>query len=164
MPIFAHHRTVAELLQSDLKTGERIRFAVTSNSMQPVLGIAEYVIAEAIPAEHIQCGDILVVQRKDDFLTHRAISRSKNGWLTKGDNNSLPDPPTPVEQIVGRVMAVEKERRKIDLQERKWIYIGTLLAKLGKLETRAFFVHRYLRYPFRIMIRVLQKTVIMRII
>jgi signal peptidase I len=164
MSALNHHQTVAELIRFDLKAGERIRFAVTSNSMQPILNAGEFAIAEAISSEHIQCGDILVVQRKADFLTHRAISRTKRGWQTKGDNNSLPDPPTTTQNIIGHVIAVEKADRKIDLCERKWMYIGTLLAKLGKIETRAFLLHRYFRYPFRIAIKVLQKTLIIRMI
>ena len=149
MSALANHQTIAELIQSDLKAGEQIRFVVTSNSMQPVMRTGEFAIAEAVATDALQIGDILVVRRKDDFLTHRAIGRSKNSWLTKGDNNSLPDPPTTTRQIIGRVSAIEKAERTIQLREPQWVRVGSLIAKLGKLETKAFKIHRYFRYPFR---------------
>ena len=37
--------------------------------MQPILNAGEFAIAEAISSEHIQCGDILVVQAFGDPYT-----------------------------------------------------------------------------------------------
>ena len=98
-----HHQMVADLISSDLSIGDQIRFQVTSNSMQPLMKIGDTVLAEVIAGSEVKAGDIVVVRREDDFLTHRAISPTGDGWLTKGDSNTLSDPPVKSDDIIGRV-------------------------------------------------------------
>jgi signal peptidase I len=147
---------IADLIGSDLTTGDQIRFLVTSNSMQPIIKIGDTVLAEVILVDEVKLGDIIVIKRIDDFLTHRAISPTKHGWITKGDSNILPDPPIKPANIIGRVRMVQRTNQMINFETRKWIYINPLLAKLSQLETWAFLQHRYLRILAHIMFKIIQ--------
>ena len=160
MHTLPHHQMIADLIDSDLQIGDQIRFRVTSNSMQPLMKIGDSVVAEVITDSQVKRGDIIVIKRAQDFLTHRAISPEKDGWLTKGDSNAHTDPPIKNSDIIGQVIMVGQTGQTIDLRTRKWVYANAILAKLGELETRAISRHRYLRPPFRVMIKIIQKMVL----
>ena len=159
MPAPLHHKTVANLLSSELTIGDQIRFKVTSNSMQPLIKIGDTVVVELVAGSTVKLGDIIVIKRADDFLTHRAISPLDCGWLTKGDSTPRPDPPVKFQDIIGRVKIVQQTNQTLYMQERKWVLINPILAKLGKHEATAFSFHRIFRLPFRIMIKLIQKLV-----
>jgi signal peptidase len=91
---------------------------VISQSMQPTLGVGDFIFIEAIEefdavvAAPRPDGDILVFMRPgfdDEYIVHRAVSsvETEDGWFytTKGDNNMFPDG-VPVGQgrVVGRVI------------------------------------------------------------
>jgi signal peptidase I len=152
-----HHQTVADLIGSDLTIGDQLRFLVTSNSMQPLINIGDTVVVEVINGNMVAAGDVIVIKRSDDFITHRAISPLPKGWLTKGDATAMPDPPAISDRIIGRVKEVEHANQSINLVARKWVYINPILAKLGKLEVWAFSYHQFLRIPFRAMSKLILK-------
>lgn len=155
----SHHQLILNLIETELKIGDQIRFNVTSNSMQPIMEIGDSIVVEVIPGKDVKIGDIIVIKRLDDFLTHRVIYKTNDGWVTKGDNNTLLDPPVQPENFIGCVRNVQQDNQMINLEARKWRYINFLLAKLGVLETRAFSRHRYFRLPFRILSKGIQKII-----
>jgi len=151
------HDIVATLIDKHLSSGHPARFWVTSNSMHPLLLIGDAVVVETVLHSNIRTGDVLVLQRDLDYLTHRFIGKSGKKWFTKGDNNVLPDPPFSLKEIIGKVIYIQRSERIIDLQTRKWLVINSLVAKLSFLEWKAFSIHRYLRLPFRLIIKFIQK-------
>ena len=153
----SHHQLITSLIESELNVGDNIQFNVTSNSMRPILQIGDVIIAEVVNTGVIKPGDIIVIRRADDFLTHRVISITKDGWFTKGDNNSIMDPMITTESLIGLVKEVYKNDQKIVLESTRLGRVKGLLAKLGNLEVRASNHHRFLRLPFRICIKGVQK-------
>ena len=158
MHVSQYHQIVSKLVDSDLSYGDQICFQVTSNSMHPIINKGDSVIAEVISGRDVQCGDIVVVKRKDDFLAHRAILHNKNGWLIKGDNNTIPDHLVPITDIIGRVTKVKKNNHEVNLESRKWKAINPYLAKLGWLQIQIFLHHPVLRLPLRFFIKIIQIT------
>jgi len=157
----SHHQVISDLIETDLTIGDQISFLVTSNSMQPIMNIGDTVVAEIISGTDVNHGDVIVIKRVDSFLTHRAISPSNEGWLTKGDNNIQYDPPVMPESIIGRVQLVQKTHQRLNFGNRKWLYLNPLLAKLGYLETRTYLHRRFFRLPFRTITRLIQKVSIL---
>lgn len=151
-----HHDLISALFDSDLSFGDQIRFLVVSDSMAPMFKTGDALIATVISPEIIQSGDILVTRRKNDFLTHRAIKSIDGGWQTKGDNTVLFDPPSKFNDIIGRVVTIQKEKSAILLQTKKWDFINHLLAKLSGLEAQAYSLYPMLRLPFRASIKFIQ--------
>ena len=150
------HRVIAEMLEADLPPGEAIQFKVVSNSMGPLILRGDGVMVEKVAWPEIKRGEIILIQRQDDYLTHRLILKSPKKCLTKGDNNLLPDPPATTDVIIGRVFSLRRGDQTIDLQTREWQFINLLLANLGYLEWKAFSIQRYLRLPFRLGIKIIQ--------
>ena len=52
----------------------------------------------------IKAGDIVLYQR-DVTIVHRVIKITAVGYITKGDNNVVPDPEVSRQQVVGKVVA-----------------------------------------------------------
>jgi signal peptidase I len=91
---------------------------VVSQSMVPTLGVGDYIIVAKIPdLKQITTGsppegEIIVFLRPgttDEYIVHRAIRRiDSNGsvyYVTKGDNNGLPDgTPVPSSNVIGKVI------------------------------------------------------------
>jgi signal peptidase I len=153
----SHHQLISSLINTELNVGDQIQFNVTSNSMQPIMQIGDIIIAEVVKACVIQPGDIIIIRRMDDFLTHRVISITKDGWFTKGDNNSMMDPIAKAESLIGLVKEVYKNDQRIVLESTRLGRVKGLLAKLGDLEVRASNRHRFLHLPLRICIKGVQK-------
>ena len=153
----SHHQLISNLIETELKVGDQIQFNVTSNSMQPIMQIGDLIIAEVVEAEAIKPGDIIVIRRMDDFLTHRVIKITKDGWFTKGDNSALMDSIIKTESLIGLVKEVQKNNHRFLLESTRLGRVKGLLAKLGELEVRASNYHRLLRIPFRICIKGVQK-------
>ena len=153
----SHHHLISSLIETELSVGDKIQFNVTSNSMQPIVQIGDLIIAEVVKAGIIQAGDIIVIRRMDDFLTHRVISITKDGWLTKGDNNVKMDPIVKTENLIGLVKEIHKNNQRIVLESTRMGRVKWILAGLGNLEVRASNHHRLLGLPFRICIKGVQK-------
>jgi signal peptidase I len=157
MSEFSRHQVVSEIVNSHLSTGKQIRFWVISNSMHPLLKIGDAAIAETVKLNALKLGDIIVIQRKDDFLTHRLVRYSQGEWLSKGDNNIFPDKKERNNAITGRVIDIQRDKKSIDLRSRKWQFINPLMARASYFEWRSFLIHRTLRLPFRLLIKIIQK-------
>jgi len=97
---------------------ENPMMVVISQSMQPTLGVGDFIFIESIDdfdevvAAPRPNGDILVFLRpgfEEEYIVHRAIGavETDDGWVytTKGDNNMFPDGvPVSQSRVVGRVI------------------------------------------------------------
>ncbi len=158
VPNLPKHEIVKELVDAHQSAGHSINFWVTSNSMHPFLQVGDSVVAESTSPDAIRPGDVLVLRREQDYLTHRLIAKSEKKWLTKGDNNVLPDAPFSTKEIIGKVFQIQRFDKVIDLQIRKRLILNRLISRLSYFEWKAFTIQRYLRLPFRLAIKIIQKT------
>jgi signal peptidase I len=67
-------------------------FTLDTRSMEPTLQGGDYTVAEEVPYDQLQKGDIVTYQA--DWLppdsppvTHRLVQKDKDGWIASGDNN-----------------------------------------------------------------------------
>ena len=155
------HKVVTGLVGKQLAAGDALRFRVTSDSMAPLIRAGDAVIVERAALQACQIGDVVVIQRERDYLTHRLVHKSGEGWQTKGDNTPLPDPPIPPEAIVGRVTRIQRGARTLNLHSARQRKIARLLAKLSALEWRAFQLSRWLRLPVRAAVKVVQQIALL---
>jgi hypothetical protein len=58
--------------------------------------------------------------------------------VTKGDTSLNPDQPWREEQLLGKVVAIRREDRTIDLGSGKWRAVNRLLGILAALQVAAF--------------------------
>jgi len=142
---YKHQQAALNLLQDETLDGQRFKLRVTGPSMAPLLRPGDRVIAESVrPAELVR-GDLVVVRRSEDLVTHRLIFIDARGWHTKGDNSLILDPPIISDAIMGRVVAIERGNQSIDLRTGYWNTVNGWLALSGWCEIKIIQVGRSIR-------------------
>jgi len=145
--------TILPLLQTSLDQNIPLRLRVTSSSMKPTLEIGDWITVEPWAAGDLKRGDILVIRRATDLLTHRLVATTPAGYYTKGDNQISTDPPHQSESILGRVKTRERDHRVTDINAHP--QINQIIGIIGWLESKCTHIHPILRFPFRILHRII---------
>lgn len=108
---------VADLLRQSLfEGGHRAVVTVASSSMEPALHAGDRLTIERIGSSRLRGGDIVVYESPlAGLVVHRLMWKVPPVGIprvafTKGDALLYLDRPFPVEEIVGRVVAVESSR------------------------------------------------------
>jgi signal peptidase I len=67
-------------------------FTVLSNSMQPSFSAGDMVFVKDKPASEIEVNDVITFKEGErKLITHRIVEQTKQGFVTKGDNNNVID-------------------------------------------------------------------------
>lgn len=67
-------------------------FTVLSNSMQPSFSAGDMVFVKDKPINEIAANDVITFKEMDQkLITHRVVGQTKQGFVTKGDNNNVED-------------------------------------------------------------------------
>lgn len=93
-------------------TGRSFIAVVSGASMEPILSTGDMVIIAPVSSpSDIRVGDVVVYKSAGGKLViHRVISVVGNGeyFITKGDNNPVPDPlQVPFKNVVGKVLSID---------------------------------------------------------
>ena len=91
-----------------------LRLTVISDSMRPLLQTGDVAVVHSVDPGVLQPGDVVVIQRDGEWITHRLVAVDGHGWHTHGDNTRYLDETASADQVVGRVIAIE------DLLARVW--------------------------------------------
>jgi len=100
-------------------TGKRRRFRMIGDSMSPFIQDGDSVVVEHDTVE-ISVGDVILYLKPSPpaqgqgFVVHRVVRVIAEGtqrlFVTQGDNRPLPDPPIGSDQVLGKVVEVEKTK------------------------------------------------------
>ncbi len=95
-----------------LSNGFDLRINTRGPSMFPLIGTGDKITISTIRNPKI--GDILVFRRDDQMVCHRLVKAfERNGtrhFQTRGDSFFNPDEPVTADQILGRVIRIERGR------------------------------------------------------
>jgi signal peptidase I len=137
--VFAHpvkSGLFLEVAEDLLKRGHRVRFRAKGNSMHPTIRHGEAIVVEPVSAAEVKTNDIALYRTERGVVAHRVIRRadpwvgltttrdeagasSGPTFITRGDAAGDPDEPVSPEQILGKVVAVERRGRSIGLDTRR---------------------------------------------
>jgi len=170
---------ILELLKasSEQFSESEFKLKVNGTSMSPFIQLGDYIFVKHEVQDSFSPGDVLVIIRENDIVTHRLINMFAEEYICKGDNTYISDPPVKREQIFGKVIAIEREGKRISMDERQWKTRNKILGCLGNLENQVYhfglqvkppvenssdqnhhiFVGRIIFYPFRAIMRLISK-------
>ena len=134
----SYRKASLDLARAGLQGRSTLHLRVISSSMTPALRPDDVVIVQSAPLESLRRGDLVVIQRGAELITHRLVAIDAHGWRTKGDNCVAADPVWPAAIMVGRVAAIERGERAIDLQNRRWQSLNRWLGRLNWLQTSIY--------------------------
>ena len=125
----AHRELLAEVAR---KFGE-IRFKATGDSMLPSVWPGDLLTVRRQSFSEFQSGEIVLYEREDGenaltrsygpaspkgrgFVAHRIVGRNGRQLITRGDSLRRNDAPVNEDQVLGRVVCVTRNGRRIGLE------------------------------------------------
>ena len=135
-----------DLMTELLRRGNRVRFRAAGASMQPTIEDGELITVAPVAPESVKRGDILLYQNERGVVAHRVVGVVKGTvtidggdsppYLLRGDASVSCDAPVQLEQVIGRVVAVQRGGRNLALDSR----LANLLrlARLKIAKSKAF--------------------------
>jgi signal peptidase I len=110
------HSLAAEVLRN---TG-KLRLVARGHSMLPALWPRDLLTIEATTFDRVDPGDVVLFAREDRFFIHRILRRwdtqsgsSRPSLVTRGDSMPQADTPVLPEELLGRVISVERRADRI---------------------------------------------------
>jgi hypothetical protein len=102
-----------------LRRGCEIRFDAVGGSMHPTIRHGETIVAAPAKPERLSRGDIILYEGGAGVLVHRLVAidrgRTATRLVTRGDAHTVRDAPIDVSKVWGKVVAVERDGKRINL-------------------------------------------------
>ncbi len=108
-----------------LSQGTTVRFRPSGRSMYPSIREGELITVEPVRASDVKIADIVLFRSERGLIAHRVVDNrtqssvlSPHHFLLRGDASLSCDQPVAAQQILGRVVRVERNGRSIQLASR----------------------------------------------
>ncbi|MDQ7821956.1 MAG: hypothetical protein RDV48_04080 [Candidatus Eremiobacteraeota bacterium] len=135
-----------DMLQMDLKTvdqmtrwrkklskGENIKIKVLDKGMMPTVMIGDTVEVMPVHAMNLKTGNVIFFRQSENFLVRRIVEvvYGKSGeYRVRGDAIETEEPSVVAGQIIGKVVAVERNGQRLEVERN---IAGAALGKLRQL-------------------------------
>lgn len=111
------HAVASELAEEVIRKFGTVRLRVQGTSMTPAIRPGDTISIERTHPREIEPGEIILYAREGRMFAHRVIRRVQTAvgvrLLTQGDRMQLPDPLVSAEELLGRVVLIERGSRSI---------------------------------------------------
>lgn len=141
-----------QILKTGFPKGKLFCSSITGYSMYPMIHPKSRVfLSTQISPEQIVVGDIVAIAQRHTILAHRVIFiRKRKGkpvlFLTKGDWNRNFDSTFTPNQVLGKIVAIDKRHKEICLTRPLWKMAGLFIAFFSGIS--GFLQQRINRRPF----------------
>lgn len=130
--------TLSAIVRETLASGEEVRFTAATDSMRPMIAPGDTVLVKGTRERDMNRGDIVLYKEGPHLCIHRLLYKELIGektiLITKGDSSLQMDSPLLMKQFLGKVVAVEKGRCKINLQHLFWQILSKIIAIFSLIE------------------------------
>ncbi|HEX6099526.1 MAG TPA: S24 family peptidase [Thermoanaerobaculia bacterium] len=96
-----------------LASGHAVQFQARGDSMYPLIRDADYLHVE--PCDVVRVGDVVLVLAERGLTAHRVVVVVGEVVVTRGDNAPADDDPVPREKVLGKVTAVIREGKRLNV-------------------------------------------------
>ena len=79
-------------------------FVIRGDSMEPMLHRYDVVVTMKVPFSELEVSDVIVFERKGEYITHEIIAVKENSVITKGLSNGLADDPVSSEEYHAKMV------------------------------------------------------------
>lgn len=118
-----------------LKRRGRISLRVHGTSMQPWVRPKDIAMIRQISMENVRCGDVVLFRRENHLFVHRIVEKrgSLNSFqlLSKGDAHPTSDGVVHQQELLGRVIRICRDGRRIDLDAPRQLALGLFISQLS---------------------------------
>jgi len=128
-PVYLHEQVIESLRHQQM-----CRFKVTGRCMNPLIQKGDWVTIEPfLINQPPRQGDIVLINRRNDFAIHRLLKIMGNEVITRGDWSFSSDPPFNRDNILGKVIIIDKNQWKVLLSHPFWQMINRYFLLSGLL-------------------------------
>jgi hypothetical protein len=128
-----------------LRLGHPVRFRADGGSMLPTLRPGDLLTCEPVEVGQFRRGQILLYRHDRGITAHRVVRvetrpNGQVGLILRGDSLEAFDAPVDPSQVLGRVVAVSRAGRVIDLGSRRVVWTQALrraVSRLRRISLRA---------------------------
>ena len=128
------------LVSTLLGEGRDVRFSAPGRSMYPAIREGETITVRPVPPAAVKKGDILLYRWQEGVIAHRVVGIERgaagNTWLIlRGDASGARTERVAPDQVLGRVVAVNRNGRQLDLYSIRstvWRLLHPFAARLKK--------------------------------
>ena len=125
-----------ELSEGIIDTGACLRFRAGGGSMHPFIRNGDFLVIRPIENSSVKIGDVaLYFTAENKVIVHRVIKKyKKDGRMTlaiKGDASFGSPEKVDIQNVLGRVVAIERNGREIRLDTRPYRIIGLFFAVIS---------------------------------
>lgn len=115
-----HTELLCEISTTLLHRGMRVRFAAKGQSMQPAIRDGEVITVIPVAAAEVKRRDILLYRTARGLIAHRVVGIERDqgqaaAFTLRGDASGACDAPVQAEQILGKVVSVQRGDRQIGI-------------------------------------------------
>jgi len=118
-----------------LKKRGRISLRVHGTSMQPWVRPKDIALIRQISIENVRCGDVVLFRRENHLFVHRIVEKrgtlSAAQLFSKGDAHPTSDGVVQEQELLGRVMRIYRNGRRIDLDAPRQLALGLFISQLS---------------------------------
>jgi signal peptidase I len=126
----------------------QVRLEVTGTSMLPAVWPGDIVTVSRCHAADLCPGQIVLCFRDEALVTHRLVGKIGNRFITRGDSVCHYDAPLREDEILGQVVSILRDGRRIDLSPAWWHGAGRFILRRSQLVVRVLLgVNRRLSPP-----------------
>jgi len=108
-----------------LKSGRGVRFKAPGRSMTPTIREDEMITVEPVSPSSVRKGDIILYNNETGVIAHRVVyiekkqgSLTPHSFILRGDASIENDKPVASGQVLGKVVSLERDGRRIALCSR----------------------------------------------
>ena len=119
-------KLILDLMAELLRRGTSVRFRPSGRSMYPSIREGELVTVEPVGPSHVKREDIILYRSRRGLIAHRVVEVSRSSgsgkdarvFRLRGDASLCCDQPVAGQQVLGRVVGVQRNGRSIPLASR----------------------------------------------
>ena len=123
-----------------LGRGKRVRFRAPGRSMYPTIRENEAITVEPVAPQDVKVGDIILYRSEKSVVAHRVIQIQRGEdktfrFILREDTWGTLDEPVQAEQILGKVVSVERAGRNIDpygMRAKVRLMVHTIASRLKR--------------------------------
>ena len=121
-----------DMLNEVIERDEDIPLKTFGLSMTPTIHGGEWVIVRKVSGEKIRIGDVVIYQAGNVFVAHRVIRKREQDdkvyFTVKGDAHLEAEGEIAEEEIVAKVVALQKMDERIDMDRPRWRLANRVIA------------------------------------
>jgi signal peptidase I len=128
-----------ELTRETINRGTLLHFKAHGTSMHPFIRNGDIIVNRPFKNTTAKIGDIIFFRRSEEentYTAHRLIKKDKSGGvtrlLTKGDDLGYYDPPVLPEWVIGKIIQVERDNKRLVLTGWPWRIFGVFIAYFAR--------------------------------